>query len=155
MYLVFVLRRQRDVLDTTHRGLADDHVHLFTEYPPTVQFSKLASFLEADLSRPLRRCVVRTLREHLFSPPHLATSSGHATLSIVTARIQDQRRPEPCGYPEPGEPGAPHPQMRSLADPFCGPIRGPEIGSVGTLDVSSFLVAGASRLVRVGWRRSQ
>jgi len=113
--LVFVTKCRRKVFDSTHLDLLaevfaavctdfgatltqcngeDDYVHLLIEYPPTVQLSKLVNSLKGVSSRRLRQqYVVRTHREHLWSPSYLAASCGGAPMSIIETYIQDQRQP--------------------------------------------------------------
>jgi putative transposase len=45
----------------------------------------------ASARRPRQRHDVRTHREHLWSPSHLAASSGDAPLNIIQAYIEAQR----------------------------------------------------------------
>jgi putative transposase len=67
----------------------DDHVHLLIEHPPTVQLSKQVNSLK---SRRLRqRSKVRTHRNHLWSPSHLAASCGGAPLDTIPAYLEAQR----------------------------------------------------------------
>jgi putative transposase len=80
----------------------DDHVHLLAEYPPKVPVAALVNSLTGVPARRLRqRYQVRTHREHLWSPSHLAASCGGAPLSIIGAYAENRRRPRARSYPRP------------------------------------------------------
>lgn len=73
----------------------DDHVHLLVEYPPTVQLSKLVNSLKGVSSRRLRQqFLMRTHRDHLWSPSYFAASCGGAPLAIIRKYVEQQRRPD-------------------------------------------------------------
>jgi len=115
VHLVFVTKCRRKVLTGTHHDLLrkvfssvcvdfgavlaecngeDDHVHLLIEYPPKVAVSALVNSLKGVSARRLRqRFTVRTHRNHLWSPSYFAASCGGASLSIIAAYIEQQRRP--------------------------------------------------------------
>ncbi|GLZ10229.1 hypothetical protein Acsp04_04640 [Actinomadura sp. NBRC 104425] len=64
------------------------------EYPPKVAVATLVNSLKGVSSRLLRKHhQVRTHRNHLWSPSHLAASCGGAPLEIVRQYVEQQRRP--------------------------------------------------------------
>jgi putative transposase len=70
----------------------NDHVHLLVQYPPRVPVVALVNSLTGVFARrPHQRSQVRTHREHVWSPSHLAASSGDAPLNIIQAYIEAQR----------------------------------------------------------------
>jgi putative transposase len=113
--LVFVTKYRRHVLPGEHLGYLrtvftavcadfgviliemdgeDDHLHLLLEYKPTVQLSKLVISLKRMSSRLLRtKYLVRTHRDHLWSPSYFAATAGGAPLSIIRSFIENQRTP--------------------------------------------------------------
>ncbi len=115
VHLVFVTKYRRGVLRSEHLDLLDDvfakvcsdfgatlvecnreddHVHLLVEDPPTVAISGLVNSLKGVSNRRLRqRFEIRTHRDHLWSPSHLAASAGGAPLSIIRQYVEAQRRP--------------------------------------------------------------
>jgi putative transposase len=76
-------------------GGGADHVHLLVEYPPVVAISGLVNSLKGVSSRLLRKrygpALIKTHRQHLWSPSYLAASTGGAPLTLVERYVEAQR----------------------------------------------------------------
>ena len=77
----------------------DDHVHLLAGYPPKVAISALVNSLKGvptcRFTRPefTGRVNQHIMHRHLWSPSHLAVSSGGAPVSTIRKYTEQQRWP--------------------------------------------------------------
>jgi putative transposase len=120
VHLVFVTKYRRDVLNDAmltrcEQVMRDvcaklgaelrefngkhDHVHLLVSYPPKLAISTLVNSLKGVSAHYLRkeftgRVNRAIMHGHLWSPSYFAGSCGGASLAVIKAYIEQQRRPD-------------------------------------------------------------
>ena len=119
VHLVFVTKYRRGVftdsmLEVTHKAIAescqkmggellefggeDDHIHLMVCVPPTKSLCHFAGRLKGVSSFVIRKQFPKEIKkmlwgEHLWSPSYCVVSCGGASLDVVKAYIEKQRKP--------------------------------------------------------------
>lgn len=79
-------------------GGENDHIHMMVSVPPTMALCHFVGRLKGYSSFSLRKKFRNVIREklwgsHLWSPSYCAVSCGGATLEVVKAYIENQRKP--------------------------------------------------------------